>query len=408
MGVSSLIGDLTTLRTTGAVELLLPDDSAYEDARRIHNGLIDKRPACIVRCRGVRDVVAALEMARRHGLEISVRGGGHNVGGRCVTEGGVMIDLSLMRDVRVDPQAQTARAEGGATWADFNRATQAHGLATTGGVISSTGVAGLTLGGGLGWLMSRHGMAVDNLLSAEVVTADGSVVVASETEHPDLFWAIRGGGGNFGVVTMFTFRLHRQGDVVGGLMAHPFDRAPEMLRVYRDATSSASDDLTLFAGLLHAPDGSGHKIAAIVACHTGDAATATSELAPLKRFGPPIMDVVGPMPYEQVNAMLDGGFPKGTLNYWKSSFLAALSDDALDTMVAEFAKCPAPMGACLLEHFHGEVTRVSPEATAYPHRKVGYNLLVAAQWVDRAQSAECIAWARSTYDAMRPFMASDR
>jgi FAD/FMN-containing dehydrogenase len=303
---------------------------------------------------------------------------------------------------------RTARAEGGATWGDFNRATQAYGLATTGGVISSTGVAGLTLGGGLGWLMSKHGMTVDTLLAAEIVTADGRVLQANDSENSDLFWAIRGGGGNFGVVTAFTFRVHPQGPVTGGLLAHPFDRAPEMLRVYRESTRKASDDLTLFAGLLHAPDGSGHKIGAIVACHTGDPAAATAELGQVRSFGPPMMDMVAPMSYEQLNTMLDGGFPRGALNYWKSSFLTELSDGALDTMVAAFRNCPAPMGACLLEHFHGAVTRVGATDTAFPHRSQGYNLLIAAQWPDPSQTAESIAWARSTYDAMRPFMAEGR
>jgi FAD/FMN-containing dehydrogenase len=410
MKVAEINAELDRLRPSFTGYVLTatnePGDD-YDCARKVHNGLIDKRPACIFRCRTADEVVRAIEFARKHDLEISVRGGGHNVGGRAVTQGGVMIDLSLMNAVTVDPQARTATAGAGATWADFNNATLQHGLATTGGVISSTGVAGLTLGGGLGWLMAQHGMTVDNLISAEVVTADKRVLTASESENPDLFWAIRGGGGNFGVVTSFTFRLHPVRDGVGGLVVHPLDNAPAMLRFFRETTARAPDELTVFGGLLHAADGSGAKVAAMVAYHP-DPVEGMKAVAPIKAFGPPVMDALGPMPYGQLNVMLDGGFPKGALNYWKSSFLESLPDDALDTMVAEFRKCPAPLGAMLLEHFHGAVTRIPVDATAYPHRRTGFNLLIAAQWLDPSQTDACIAWARNTYDAMGPFMAEGK
>jgi FAD/FMN-containing dehydrogenase len=386
---------------------LQPGDSAYNEARRIHNGLIDKRPTLIAQCRDAKDVAVALQLARQLSLPVSVRGGGHNVAGRAVADSGLMIDLSLDRDVRVDPVAHTAVAQGGATWAEFNRATQEHGLATTGGVISSTGVAGLTLGGGLGWLMGLHGMAVDNLIAAEVVTADGRILNVSADEHPDLFWALRGGGGNFGVATALTFRLHPIKQVVGGLVSHPLDRGPEMLRFFRGTTESAPDELSVFAALLHAPDGSGAKLGAMIVFHP-DPEAGMRAVGPVRAFGPPIMDMVGPMPYEQLNSMLDGGFPKGALNYWKSSFLSTLTDDAIDTLVRLFRECPAPMGALMLEHFHGAVTRVPVAATAFPHRQTGYNLLIASQWLDPAQSDECIAWAKRAYDAMRPFMARGR
>jgi hypothetical protein len=398
---------LPQVRSTFRGNLLEPGDAAYDEARKIHNGMIDKRPKLIAQCRCAQDVAAALQLARELSLPVSVRGGGHNVAGRAVVDGGVMIDLSLNRDVRVDPLARTAVAETGATWADFNRATQRHGLATTGGVISSTGVAGLTLGGGLGWLMALHGMAVDNLIGAEVVTADGRILEVNAKEHPDLFWAVRGGGGNFGVATTLTFRLHPISQVVGGLTAHPLDRGAEMLRFYRDTTASAPDALSVFAGLLHAPDGSGTKLGAMIVFHP-DAEAGMQAVAPIRAFGPPIMDMVGPMPYEQLNSMLDGGFPKGALNYWKSSFLATLPDEAIDTMVRCFRECPAPMGAVLLEHFHGAVTRVNRGDTAFPHRQAGYNLVIVSQWLDPAQSDECIAWAKRTYEAMRPFMAEGR
>ena len=395
------------LSSTFRGTLLQSGDPAYEDARKVHNGLIDKRPLLIARCRSADDVAAALRVAREHGLPVSVRGGGHNVAGRAVTDGGVMIDLSGMRDVRVDPVARVAVAQGGATWAEFNRATQEHGLATTGGVISSTGVAGLTLGGGLGWLMGLHGMAVDNLVSAEIVTADERILNVSPEEYPDLFWALRGGGGNFGVVTSLAFQLHPMSEVVGGLVAHPLDRGGEMLRFFRETTTSAADDLSVFAGLLHAPDGSGAKLGAMIMFHP-DVDGGMRAVAPVRAFGPPIMDAVGPMSYEQLNSMLDGGFPKGALNYWKSSFLSTLPDAAIDTMVRLFAECPAPMGALLLEHFHGAVTRVNVGDTAFPHRRAGYNLVIVSQWLDPAQSDECIAWAKRAYDAMRPFMAGGR
>jgi FAD/FMN-containing dehydrogenase len=387
--------------------LLQPGDTGYDEARRIHNGLIDRHPLLIAQCRGTEDIATAVQLARALSLPVSVRGGGHNVAGRAVAEGGVMIDLSLTREVRVNPVTRMAVAEGGATWGEFNRATQQHGLATTGGVISSTGVAGLTLGGGLGWLMALHGMAVDNLIAAEIVTAEGRVLQVSDNDHPDLFWAVRGGGGNFGVAASLTFRLHPISQVVGGLVAHSIDRAPDMLRFFRDTTASAPDDLSVFSGLLHAPDGSGHKIGAMIMFHP-DAVAGMEAVAPIRAFGPPIMDMVGPMPYDQLNSMLDGGFPRGALNYWKSNFLAALPDEAIDTMVDAFRDCPAPLGAVLLEHFHGAVTRVRVEDTAFPHRRAGYNLLIVAQWLDPAQSAECVAWAKRTFDAMRPFMAQGR
>jgi FAD/FMN-containing dehydrogenase len=399
---------LSRLGTTFGGRICQPTDADYDDARRVHNGLIDRRPAVITQCRDAQDVAAALEVARAHDLPVSVRGGGHNVAGNAVADGGLMVDLSPMRAVRVDPARRVAVAGGGALWGEFNRATQAHGLATTGGVISSTGVAGLTLGGGLGWLMARHGMAADNLVGAEMVTADGDVLSVSEDEHPDLFWAIRGGGGNFGVAASLSYRLHPVGPtVVGGLVAHPFERGAEMLHTYRALTAGADDDLSVFAGLLHAPDGSGAKIGAMVVFHPEpDAGLAA--VAPVRAFGPPVMDTIGPMPYEAVNSMLDGGFPRGALNYWKSSFLTDLTDEVIAAMAEAFSACPAPMGAMLLEHFHGAVTRVGVTDTAYPHRQTGYNLVIIGEWMDPGQNAACVGWVRETFDALRPFMASGR
>lgn len=349
-----------------------------------------------------------MAFARGHGLDIAVRGGGHNVAGLAVCEGGVMIDLSLMKGIQVDPRDRRVRAQGGVTWRELNRETQAHGLAVTGGVISTTGIAGLTLGGGLGWLMSKHGLALDNLTSADVVTASGDILRTSQEENPDLFWALRGGGGNFGVVPWLEFRLYPVGQVTSGIVAHPVDRARDVLRFYRDVTRRLPDELTLFGGLLHAPDGSGTRLAAIIACHSGSLADGETALSPIKRFGSPVLDVIAPASYEATNTMLDGGFPRGALNYWKSTFLTDLSDAAIDTMVAGFQDCPSPMSSVLLEHFHGAATRVGVTDTAFPHRREAYNLLIASEWLDPAESARNVAWTRQLYDAMRPYAASAR
>ncbi|WP_206664629.1 FAD-binding oxidoreductase [Dankookia rubra] len=375
----------------------------------MHNGLIDRRPALIARCRGLADITDAVRLGRDQGLEIAIRGGGHNVAGRATTEGSLMIDLSLMKGIHVDPTARTARAQGGVTWGEFNRETQLHGLATTGGVVSSTGVAGLTLGGGLGWLMAKHGLALDKLLSAEVVLADGRVVTASERDHPDLFWALRGGGGNFGVVASLEYRLHPVGPIVtGGLVAWPFASAWDVLRHFRDITASLPDELTLVAGLVHAPDGSGEKMAAIVLCHCGTPAAAEEALRPIRQFGTPALDAIGPMPYAQLNAMLDAKYPRGALNYWKSSFLSALTDDAIRAMIESFAACPTPMGQLLMEHVHGAVARVEVGDTAFPHRAEGYNMLVLSEWTDPRQTEACTAWAREAFAALRPYTGAGR
>jgi FAD/FMN-containing dehydrogenase len=389
--------------------LLRPGDADYDEVRRVHNGLIDKRPALIARCNGTSDVAKAVNLGRDLGLEIAVRGGGHNVGGRATVDGGLMIDLAAMKGIHVDPKNRTTRCQGGVTWGEFNRETQLHGLATTGGAISSTGVAGLTLGGGLGWLMPKYGLALDNLISAEVVMADGKVLTASDNDNPDLFWAIRGGGGNFGVVTSFEFRLHAVGPIIyGGLVAHPFEKAREVLRFVRDFTTKLPDEIMVVGGLVHAPDGSGAKLAAIVVAHCGDLASGEKALAPIKSFGSPVMDALGPIPYAAINSMLDDGFPKGALNYWKSSFLEGLSDGAIETMISAFARCPSPMTSMLLEDFHGAVTRVPVEATAYAQRTPSLNLGVMSEWLDPSQTAANIAWTRETYDALKPFQAPRR
>ncbi len=389
--------------------LLRPGDADYDNVRRVHNGLVDRRPRLIARCRGVAEVVDAVRFARGQGLDVAVRGGGHNVAGRATVDDGLMIDLSLMKGVHVDPRARTARAQGGVTWAELNRETQLHGLAVTGGVVSSTGIAGLTLGGGLGWLMSKHGLALDNLVSAELVKADGQVVTASAEQNADLFWAIRGGGGNFGIAASLEYRLHPVGPtLLCGLLAHPVANAREVLRFYRKLADALPDEMTVLGGLLCPPDGSGTKLAAIVPCHFGSPAEGGAGLAPIRAFGPPMIDAVGPMSYCQLNGMMDASYPRGALNYWKANFLAALSDEAIDTMIACFERAPSPMCQVVLEHFHGAVTRVGIGDTAFPHRQEGFNLIVLGQWADPADNKRGIAWAKESYDAMKPFMAAGR
>jgi len=388
---------------------LRPGTDAYEGARRVHNGLVDRRPGVILQCRGTADVVDAVRLAREVGLELAVRGGGHNVAGRAVVDDGVMIDLSPMTGMHVDPAGRTAHVQGGVTWAQFNRETQLHGLGTTGGVVGTTGVAGLTLGGGMGFLMAKHGLTADNLLSAEVVDASGNVHLASDGENPDLFWALRGGGGNFGVVTSFRFRLHRVGPMVtGGLVAHPLTAGRELMRFYRDLTGSLPDEMVAYCGLVHAPDGSGAKLAAIVACHCGKPAEGEAALRPIKAFGSPVLDAMGPIPYTAMNGLLDAAYPKGALNYWKSGFLSDLTDDAIDAILAGFQQCPASMSAVLVEHMHGAATRVPVGATAFPHRQPGFNCGVLGEWADPGQTVSCTSWVRACYNGLLPFMTAGR
>ena len=400
---------VTDLANVFAGVLLQPGDTHYDETRQVHNAFVDKRPALIARCRGVADIVAAVKFARANDVPVAVRGGGHNVSGRATIEGGMMIDLSLMKGIMVSPAARRVRAQGGVTWGEFNRETQVHGLATTGGVVSTTGIGGLTLGGGLGWLLGTHGLAIDNLLSVELVTADGSVLTASASEHPDLFWALRGGGGNFGIAASLEYELHPVGPVIhGGAVFHPFSAAEEMLRFYRDTSANAPDELTLFAGLLHAPDGSGAKLAGIVAAYNGPADRADQALKPLKSFGPPAMDLLGPIPYCQINTLFDAALPRGARNYWKSTFLGALTDDAIRAIVDAYASVTSPMSQLLLEHFHGALTRVAPDATAFPHRQAGYNLVMVSQWMTAAEDQRHVAWTRERYAALQPFARAAR
>jgi FAD/FMN-containing dehydrogenase len=397
-----------SLRAEFSGALLEPGDPHYEEARRVHNGLIDKRPALIARCHTTADVRDAVELGRRHNLEISVRGGGHNVAGTAVTDGGVMVDLAPMRGVRVDTAARRVWAQGGATWRDYNRATGLHGLASTGGVVSTTGIGGLTLGGGEGWLMGRFGMAIDNLLGVEIITADLDVLTVNADEHADLFWAVRGGGGNFGVVTAFESQSHRVPTVFGGIVAHSFSDAAAVADYYGEFTATVPDELTVFLALVHAPDGSGTKLVATPMCHCGpDSQAAEADVKPLRSFGSPALDAIDRLPYPAINTMLDAGFPAGTFNYWKSAFLRELSADAIAVLVEAFARCPSAMTSIVIAHYHGAMSRVSPTATAFPHRGPAYSPVILSQWADPAESQANIAWTQETFEALRPH-TSDR
>ena len=315
-----------------------------------------------------------------------------------------MIDLSLMKGIRVDVRDRTVRAEPGLTWREFNDALALHGLATTGGVVSPTGIAGLTLGGGLGWLMGKYGLTIDNLLSVDVVTADGQTLTANEDEHSDLFWGLRGGGGNFGVATSLEYRVHPVSQVLAGPVLHPLSDAAAVLAFHREFTASVPDELTAGAALMHAPDGSGQKVAALVPCHCGDPTTAESDVRAMRAFGTPIADLVQPMPYPTVNTLLDDMLgKKGTLNYWKSGFLRELSDAAIDVLVDSFERVPSTMTGIFLDHVHGAAARVDPRATAFPHRQDALSVLVLGQWRDPADTEANIAYTRELAAAMKPW-----
>jgi FAD/FMN-containing dehydrogenase len=383
--------------------LLQQGDPGYDQARQMYNAMVDRHPALIARCAGVADVIASLGFAREQGLPISVKGGGHGVAGKALCDGGLVMDLAPMQGVRVDPVRRTARAEGGATWGVFDHETQAFGLATTGGVIPSTGIAGLTLGGGLGFLMRRFGLACDNLLSADVVTADGTLLTASQTEHPDLFWALRGGGGNFGVVTSFEYQLHLVGPtVLGGFIVHPLSHARDAARFYRDYVATAPDALGSYFGCATFPDG--QQVAAMVVGYNGSPEDGERVLQPLRTFGQPIMDTVGPVPYVQVQEFFAPSYPSGRRNYWKSSFVRELGDEAIDVLIDRFAAAPSPFTGIGLEHLGGAVARVAPDATAFHQRNAPYTVVIAAMWDAAAETEANIQWARETWDAVRPWM----
>ncbi len=389
------------LQTTLRGQLLRPSDDGYDEARMVWNAMIDRKPGFIVRCAGVSDVINSVNLAREHNILVAVRGGGHSFAGNAVCDGGMVIDLSRMKGVRVDPAKRTGRAEGGVLWIEFDRETQAFGLATTGGTNSDTGIAGLTLGGGHGWLGGKYGLTCDNLLSADVVTADGRFLTASDSENPDLFWGLRGGGGNFGVVTSFEYRLHPVDSLLAGMVIHPIEKATEVLQFYRDFSSGAPDELSTVCGLLTSPEG--QQVVAIVVCYNGPVPAGEEALRTLKQFGPPLADHIQPMAYLDVQTLIDPLTPPGRQNYEKAHFMEVISDDAIDAIISSFKRVTSPHSAVFFQQTGGEMRRGAGDKAAYSHRNANYNFIIFSAWLDPGESEVHIRWAREISEAIRPF-----
>jgi len=395
-------------RTGG--ELLEPNDAGYDAARKVWNGMIDRHPAIIVRCTGVADVINAVDFARTQNLVVAVRGGGHGVAGNAVCDDGIVIDTTRMKGIRVDPLARTVRAQAGVTWGELDRETHAFGLATPGGVVTTTGIAGLTLGGGIGWLSGMFGLACDNLISADVVTADGRFLTADASQNPDLFWGLRGGSGNLGVVTSFEYRLHSLSTVFAGLVLHPLAKAREVFRFYRDFISAVPDELTAYAFLFTAPEAPfvpegmpGTPVAAVAFCYAGPVDEGERALRPLLEFGPPAGVVAEAMPYPALQSMFDASATPGMLNYWKSDFLRELSDDAIDTILECHRSATSPLTQVFIEHVHGAALRIARGETAFGARGASYNFGIVSAWTDPAESDGQIRWTRDFAQAMQPF-----
>ena len=392
-------------------KVIVPDDDSYDSARQVWNAMIDKRPALIVRCATTSDVVSAVTFARDNGLPLAIRGGGHNIAGSAMCDDGVVIDLSQMKATRVDAGARRATVEGGATLADMDGATQAHGLATPLGINSTTGVAGLTLGGGFGWLSRKYGMTIDNLESAEVVTADGQVLRASATEHPDLFWALRGGSGNFGVVTSFEFRLHPVGpDLLSGLIVYPLAQAKSVLQQYREFIAKAPDELAVWVVLRKAPplpflpqEVHGTGIIALALLYTGDPKQGEAMVGPLHKFGTPLGAHVGVQPYAAWQQAFDPLLTTGARNYWKSHNFSSLKDGLFDAVIGAIEKLPSPQCEIFFGAIGGATTRPAPDSAAYPHRDALFAMNVHGRWDRAADDQRCIRWARDFFNASAPF-----
>ena len=399
--------ELDRLRSALNGEVLTPGDAGYDDAREVWNGMIDRRPGLIARCLSAEDVATAVDFARERRLLVSVRGGGHHIAGNAVCEGGLMIDLSAMNDVEVDPGSRTARVGPGATLGDLDRATQAHGLVVPTGINSTTGVAGLTLGGGLGWLSRKLGLTADSLLATDVVTADGARVQASETENPDLFWALRGGGGNFGVVTSFEFRAHELGpEVVCGPIVHPAAAGPEIFDFYRDFVASAPDELAVWLVLRKAPPlpflpeaVHGTDVVILACCHAGPVDEGLATVRPLLDFGEPLGSCVGPAPFAEFQTAFDPLLTPGLRNYWKSHNFTELSDGLVRTVLEGAATVPTPHSEIFLAQLGGAVNRVPADAMAYPHRDVEFMMNVHTRWGEPADDGRCVLWARELFAA---------
>ncbi len=396
--------NIQSLKSTFQGQLFEPTDAGYDEARQIWNASIDKHPRIIARCSGVADVVAAIDFARANHLLTAIRGGGHNVGGRALCDDGIVIDLSQMRAVYVDAANKTVRIQGGATLGDLDRETHVFGLAVPSGIVPKTGIGGLTLGGGVGWLLRKYGMSIDNLLSCQIVTADSRILVASATKNEDLFWAVRGGGGNFGVVTSFQFQAHSVHTVLGGLLLYPRKAAVDVIRHFRDYIESAPDELTAYAALLHGPDGS--PLVGLIPCFCGDIYDGERILQPLRSFGNPVVDAIQPLPFPAMQSLLAPSFPDGNQNYWKSTLQRELPDDAITAIVDHADRMMSPLSAVVIEYYGGAAGRVPKDATAYPHRNLPWDILFIAQWKDTDKTAVHRDWARSGEEILGPFSAN--
>lgn len=411
MGVEKLIAsqianiqigdsDLAKLRQVLQGELVFPGDTAYEQARRVWNGAIDRRPAGIVRCADANDVQRAIEFARRRDWPIAVRGGGHSTAGFSTSEGGLVIDLSPMKSIRVDPETSTAQAQAGLTLGELIQETQRYGLATTTGIVSDTGIAGLTLGGGIGWLAAQYGLTCDNVSAFEVITPDGVLRRADPDENPDLFWGLRGGGGNFGIVTNFHYRLHDVGPVLAGMVIHPMAQAREALRFYRDYTATAPDELTAYAALLTTPEG--ERAIAFILCYAGELQEGERIVKPIRRWGPPVVDLLRPMSYLEAISLIDAANPAGRYYAEKGNTVPELKDEVIDILVENASAGTSPFSVTLIQHLHGVATRIAPHATAFPVRKECYVPVHIAAWED-GDAARHRQWLRTSTDALRPF-----
>jgi len=397
------------LRAAVRGDVIAPQDVEYDEARKVYNGMIDKRPAAVVRCTGTNDAAAAIRVASEEGVDLSVRGGGHSAPGFGTNDGGIVLDLNPLQDVVVNKDTKTARAGGGCTWKVFNEATHASGLATTGGIIGSTGIAGLTLGGGIGYLARKYGLSCDNLVSAEVVTADGQVVLANEAEYADLFWALRGGGGNFGVVTTFEYRLHPVGEIYGGPVVYPVDRAEDVLRFYREYLAEAPEELGGFVGFHRAPplpflpeEWHFKNVCLAVLCWAGPVEDGEQRVQPFLDVVEPVGAMVGAMPYPALNTAFDELLPPGLQHYWKSSFARELTDGAIGVHAEHGAKVPSIQTAVHLYPTDGAVQRVGVEDTAFTYRDVNFSPVIAGMWENPSDNADNIAWVRGYYEALRP------
>jgi hypothetical protein len=396
--------DLQSFKSTFRGQVLLREDDEYNEARKIWNASVDKSPKLIARCSGVADVVDAINFGRENNLLTAIRGGGHNVGDRALCNDGLVIDLSRMRSVFVDPASSTVRVQGGATLGDLDRETHIFGLAVPCGIVPKTGIGGLTLGGGVGFLLRKYGMSIDNLRSCQIITAEGRVLTANPSENADLFWALRGGGGNFGVVTSFEFQAHSVRTVLGGLLLHPRDAAVDLIRHFRDYIGAAPDELTAYVALLHGPDGA--PLAAVIPCYCGDIAEGERLLKPLRTFGKPLLDTIQPISFPAMQSLLGPSFPDGNHNYWKSTLQRNLSDDAIALLVEHGNRMASPLSMIVLEYYGGAAGRVPKDATAYPHRDLPWDILFIAQWTDPAETTMHRDWARSGEELLRPFSSN--